>query len=64
MPLEEVAAVFGDQDEVMVFTEDVQLGDGEDEIVVKDHHRDHAAQEPNGKEGEAAVHQEVVKVSV
>lgn len=64
IPLEEVAALFGDQDEVMVFTEDVQLGDGEDELVVKDHHHDRHGQREIGKEAEETVHQEVVKLSV
>ncbi|OQV07560.1 hypothetical protein CLAIMM_11976 [Cladophialophora immunda] len=36
VPLEEVAAIFGDEDEVVVFTADIQSGNY-GEIVVKDH---------------------------
>ena len=47
--LEEVAMIFGDRDEVVVFTEDIQVGDTENELVVKEHHgaavRDNAKSE-------------------
>ena len=36
--MEEVAKIFGDQDEVVVFAEDIQVGTTENELVVKEHH--------------------------
>ena len=38
VPLEEVAQIFGDRDEVVVFTEDIQVGLIENELMVKEHH--------------------------
>ena len=38
VPLEEVAMIFGDRDEVVVLTEDIQVGLTENEFVVKEHH--------------------------
>jgi hypothetical protein len=63
IPLEEVAALFGDQDEVMVYTEDLQLGEGENELVVKER-RDRHGQEQSGKEDAQPIHQEIVRLSV
>lgn len=62
IPLEEVAALFGDQDEVMVYTEDLQLGEGENELVVKEH-REGLGQDGTGKESAQPVHQEIVRLS-
>jgi hypothetical protein len=35
IPLEEVAALFGDQDEVMVLSQDIQVDPNSEEVVVK-----------------------------
>ena len=34
MPLEEIAALFGDQDEVMIFSEDIHVDHATHELVV------------------------------
>ena len=39
VPLEEVAAIFGDREEVVVFSDDIQADAlDEDELVIKGHH--------------------------
>ena len=38
VPLEEVAVIFGDRDEVVIFTEDIQVGAAENELVANEHH--------------------------
>ena len=38
VPLEEIAMMFGDRDEVVVFTADIQVGLAENELAVKEHH--------------------------
>lgn len=35
MPLEEIAAIFGDQDEVMIFSEDIHVDHTTHELVVE-----------------------------
>ena len=43
MPLEEIAALFGDRDEVMIFSEDIHVDRTTHELVVDTHggpHRD------------------------
>lgn len=37
MPLEEIAALFGDQDEVMIFSEDIHVDHATHELVVDTH---------------------------
>ena len=37
MPLEEIAALFGDQDEVMIFSEDIHVDHTTHELVVETH---------------------------
>ena len=37
MPLEEIAALFGDQDEVMIFSEDIHVDHTTHELVVDAH---------------------------
>ena len=37
MPLEEIAALFGDQDEVMIFSEDIHVDHTTHELVVDTH---------------------------
>jgi hypothetical protein len=37
LPLEEIAALFGDQDEVMIFSEDIHVDHTTHELVVDTH---------------------------
>lgn len=37
MPLEEIAALFGDQDEVMVYSEDIHVDHTTHELVIDTH---------------------------
>lgn len=37
IPLEEVAALFGDQDEVMVLSHDIQVDPNSEEVAVREH---------------------------
>ncbi|KAK5044372.1 hypothetical protein LTR84_011322 [Exophiala bonariae] len=62
IPLEEVAALFGDQDEVMVYTADLQLGEGKNELVVREHQELEDEHGPD-KEAVRPVHQEIVGLS-
>lgn len=62
VPLEEIAAIFGDQDEVVVFSEDIQVGANDDELVVKEHHAKGAATESVKDEG-APTHRETIALS-
>ncbi|KAL6246340.1 hypothetical protein RBB50_006576 [Rhinocladiella similis] len=64
VPLEEVAAIFGDQDEVMVFSNDVQLGENEEELVVKEHHHGRDATASGEKGQVTPEHHETVVLSV
>lgn len=63
MPLEEVATLFGDQDEVVVFSADIQAGSTEDELVVTEHHGKAGATE-NMKEETTPTHRETVDLTV
>ena len=62
VPLEEIAAIFGDQDEVVVFSEDIQVGGSGDELVVKEHHEKGAATDSAKDEG-APTHRETIVLS-
>ena len=62
IPLEEVAALFGDQDEVVIFTEDLQLGNHDNEIVVKDHIPENE-DDRNTKQAARPTHQEVISLT-
>lgn len=39
MPLEEIAAIFGDKDEIMVYSQDIKIGDKPNTLVVQDHEK-------------------------
>lgn len=62
IPLEEIAKLFGDDDEVMVYAEDIHVDRNTHELVVEEHGKDghglhHVATEGEGPgHGEAPIH--------
>ncbi|RVX65797.1 hypothetical protein B0A52_10328 [Exophiala mesophila] len=60
IPLEEIAVIFGDQDEVVIFSEDLAVGDSPEDLVV----RNHAAGEGENDTAEKAseLHHETVRL--
>lgn len=40
LPLEEIAAIFGDEDEIAVYQREIDITDGG---IINDHHADHKA---------------------
>ena len=63
MPLEEVAAVFGDQDEVVVFADNIEPdatnGDG---LIIKVNHQEQDIGMKNMQDKEGSAHHEVVNL--
>ena len=57
IPLEEVAKIFGDQEEVVVFSSEIQAGNTEDDLVVKE---SHAEADTEGSLKETHTHRENV----
>lgn len=63
MPLEEIATLFGDKDEVMVFSEDIQAGSNAGELVIKEHVKEGDEKDAVGKQ-EMPSHREVVELTM
>ncbi|KEF53482.1 uncharacterized protein A1O9_10457 [Exophiala aquamarina CBS 119918] len=63
LPLEEIAALFGDHDDVMVFSEDIQSGGNSGELVIKQHAQNQNLGENNVETKEASTHREVVDLN-
>lgn len=64
MPLEEIAALFGDQDEIIVFSEDIQTGSTAGELVINEHGRKEDAGTKTLEKNGAPAHREVVELNV
>ncbi len=64
MPLEEIATLFGDQDEVMVFSEDIQTGGGAGELVIREHQVKQGGDEENAEKREVPSHREIVELTI
>ena len=57
LPLEEVAALFGDQHEIMIFSDDIQAGAVSGELVIKDHVTEKTGDDAAGKAELSARHE-------
>lgn len=60
MPLEEIAALFGDQDEVMVFSQDIQTSELTNEFEIKEQARHIPSDNTGEKNGESRHHEIIV----
>ncbi len=62
LPLEEIAALFGDENEIMVFSEDIQTGSTAGELVIRERGRTEA--ETAAEKTEVPAHREVVELQI
>ncbi|KAK5047104.1 hypothetical protein LTR84_007047 [Exophiala bonariae] len=64
LPLEEIAALFGDHDDVMVYSEDIQTGTNAGELVIKQHGQNEKTVDHTAEKTDASTHREVVGVDI
>jgi hypothetical protein len=57
LPLEEIAALFGDQDEVMVYTTDIDIGHKGQQEVIRDEQREMEVAHVGTEEGKPTAEQ-------